>query len=186
MIQTPTQSLTLEEFLKLPETKPASEYIDGEILQKPMPSAQHSIIQGDLCGAIHTTLKPNGYALLELLCIFDGRAIVPDIAVFVRDRMPRNPNGRVADLFALAPDWIVEVFSPEQSITKLIRKFLHCFQHGTQMAWLVDPEEEIVLVFCPQQQPQFFDEAEQQLPVPEFAAAFQLTVGELFGFLDMN
>ncbi|MBC7971575.1 MAG: Uma2 family endonuclease, partial [Verrucomicrobia bacterium] len=28
---------TLEEFLKLPETKPASEYINGSIIQKPMP-----------------------------------------------------------------------------------------------------------------------------------------------------
>jgi hypothetical protein len=26
-------SLTLEEFLKLPETKPACEYIDGEVIQ---------------------------------------------------------------------------------------------------------------------------------------------------------
>lgn len=28
---------TLEEFLKLPETEPASEFIDGEIIQKPSP-----------------------------------------------------------------------------------------------------------------------------------------------------
>jgi len=31
------KTLTLEEFLKLPETKPASEYIGGQIIQKPMP-----------------------------------------------------------------------------------------------------------------------------------------------------
>ncbi len=33
MIQTPSKILTLEEFLKLPETTPASEDIDGKILQ---------------------------------------------------------------------------------------------------------------------------------------------------------
>lgn len=37
MVQTPTKTLTLEEFLQLPETKPASEYINGQIIQKPMP-----------------------------------------------------------------------------------------------------------------------------------------------------
>lgn len=37
MVQTPTIPLTLSEFLKLPETKPASEYIDNQIIQKPMP-----------------------------------------------------------------------------------------------------------------------------------------------------
>lgn len=37
MVQNPTKDLTLDEFLQLPETKPASEYIDGQILQKSMP-----------------------------------------------------------------------------------------------------------------------------------------------------
>lgn len=33
----PTTVLNVEEFLKLPETKPASEYFNGQISQKPMP-----------------------------------------------------------------------------------------------------------------------------------------------------
>ena len=52
------------------------------------------------------------------------------------------------------------------------------------MGWLVDPEEETVFAYRSQQQPEVFDEAERQLPVPEFAAEFQLTVGELFAFLE--
>ena len=32
MVKTPSIMMTLEEFLKLPETKPASEYIDGKII----------------------------------------------------------------------------------------------------------------------------------------------------------
>lgn len=41
----PTNVLSLEEFLALPETKPASEYIDGQIYQKPMPQGKHSKLQ---------------------------------------------------------------------------------------------------------------------------------------------
>jgi Uma2 family endonuclease len=41
MVQTPSRTLTLAEFLQLPETKPASEYIDGQIIQKPMPQGKH-------------------------------------------------------------------------------------------------------------------------------------------------
>lgn len=44
MVQTPTQPLTLEEFLKLPETEPAGEYIDGQVIEKPMPQGKHSVI----------------------------------------------------------------------------------------------------------------------------------------------
>lgn len=42
MVQATENMLTLEAFLKLPETKPASQYIDGKIIQKPMPQAKHS------------------------------------------------------------------------------------------------------------------------------------------------
>jgi Uma2 family endonuclease len=39
--------ITLEEFLKLPETKPAREYFNGEIEQKPIPNGPHSLLQGE-------------------------------------------------------------------------------------------------------------------------------------------
>ncbi len=38
------RSPRLEEFLQLPETKPASEFIDGKIIQKPIPQGEHSQI----------------------------------------------------------------------------------------------------------------------------------------------
>lgn len=44
MVQALLKTLTLEEFLKQAETKPASEYIDGQIIQKPMPQGKHSRI----------------------------------------------------------------------------------------------------------------------------------------------
>ncbi|MGB3557732.1 MAG: Uma2 family endonuclease [Geitlerinemataceae cyanobacterium] len=44
MVQVSAQLLTLAKFLQLPETKPASEYIDGQISQKPMPQGKHSTL----------------------------------------------------------------------------------------------------------------------------------------------
>ncbi len=84
MVQTPIRSIDLETFLKLPETKPASEFIDGEIIQKPMPQGKHSTIQRDLVNAIDSTPKPGKIARAypELRCTFGGRSIVPDAAVF--------------------------------------------------------------------------------------------------------
>lgn len=57
MVQTPTKPLTLDEFLQQPDTKPASEFIDGQIIQKPMPKAEHSIIQSKLTVAIYLSLS---------------------------------------------------------------------------------------------------------------------------------
>lgn len=57
MVRTPSKPLTLAKFLKLPETKPASEYIDDQIIQKPMPQGKHSTIQGELVTAINAVVK---------------------------------------------------------------------------------------------------------------------------------
>jgi Uma2 family endonuclease len=40
--------LTLEELLKLPEEKPALEYVDGVITQKVVPSGPHGKLQAEL------------------------------------------------------------------------------------------------------------------------------------------
>lgn len=45
MVQTPSPTLTLAEFLQQPEAQPAREYIDGKIVQKPMPKTRHSRLQ---------------------------------------------------------------------------------------------------------------------------------------------
>jgi len=80
-----TERLTLEEFLKLPETKPASEYIEGEIIQKPLPKTKHSLLQLITWNEINqvTETPKIAYAFPELRCTFGGRSIVPDIAVLL-------------------------------------------------------------------------------------------------------
>lgn len=185
MVQTPAKSITLEEFLKLPETKPASEFIDGQIIQKPMPQGRHSVIQGDLTPAINTVLKRErlGRAFLELRCTFGGRSIVPDIAVFTWDRIPRDEDGKIANIFQIAPDWTIEILSPDQSPTKVIKNILRCIDHHTQMGWLIDPEGQGVIVHFSDRTVQLFDVPEDVLPVPSFANKVQLTVEELFGWL---
>ncbi|NJO47123.1 MAG: hypothetical protein HC835_16695 [Oscillatoriales cyanobacterium RM2_1_1] len=81
MVQSPSQPITLEEFLERPETKPASEYIDGQILQKPVPQRKHSIIQTEFSTAVNVILKPRQVArgFAELRCTFGGRSIIPDV-----------------------------------------------------------------------------------------------------------
>ncbi|MEH1930029.1 Uma2 family endonuclease [Nostoc sp.] len=186
MVQTSAKPLTLSEFLVLPETEPASEYIDGRIIQKPMPQGEHSAIQTELAPAINLVVKPKqiARAFCELRCSFgDNRSIVPDISVFTWDRIPRQENGRVANIFSIAPDWTIEILSCDQSQTKVTKNILHCLKYGTQMGWLIDPKEQSVFVYLPDQPTTFYEELETQLPVPEFAKDFSLTVEGLFSWL---
>lgn len=185
MIKTPAKSLNLDEFLKLPETEPASEYIDGSIIQKPMPQGEHSAIQTELASAINLVVKTKqiARAFSELRCTFGGRSTVPDISVFLWERIPRQANGGVANIFSIAPDWTIEILSPDQSQTKVTKNILHCLQHGTQMGWLIDPDDKSVFVYLPDRPTTFYDRPETYLPVPEFAKDFRLTVEDLFNWL---
>ncbi|MBE9143598.1 Uma2 family endonuclease [Planktothrix mougeotii LEGE 06226] len=63
MVQIFNKTLSLEEFLNLPETKPANEYIKGQIIQKPMPQGKHSTIQGELVTVINAIAKTLGCSL---------------------------------------------------------------------------------------------------------------------------
>ena len=67
--------ITLEEFLQLPETKPYSEYINGQIEQKPMPQGEHSTLQARLVAFINGIIIPQklGHAFTELRCTLAGR-----------------------------------------------------------------------------------------------------------------
>jgi Uma2 family endonuclease len=185
MVQSPPQPITLEEFLKLLETEPASEYIDGQIIQKPMPQGKHSTIQTEFSTTINLALKPQqvARAFSELRCTFGGRSTVHDVCVFSWERIPRDQNGEVANTFSIAPDWTIEILSPDQSQTKVTKNILHCLNHGTQMGWLIDPDEQTVFVFLPRQQPEVYDQAGQTLPVPNFANELNLSVGTVFGWL---
>jgi len=144
--------LTLEQFLQMPETEPASEYIDNEITQKNMPKGRHSRLQGKLCQEINlvTEEKKIAYAFSELRCTFDNRSIVPDIAVFKWQNIPFLENGEIPDQFNLAPDWIIEILSPDQNANKVIGKILHSLQHGAQLGWFLDPSDRSILTFMPE------------------------------------
>lgn len=185
MVQAPSKMLTLAEFLQLPETKRASEYIDGQIIQKPMPQGKHSVIQGELVAAINGVFKPKhiARAFPELRCTFGGRSIVPDIVVFIWSRIPRDENGEVANTFLVAPDWTIKILSPDQRQTKVTKNILHCLKYGTQIGWLIDPDEQTLFVYRSKQETEVFDEPDAVLSMPSFASELHLTIKDLFAWL---
>lgn len=180
---TATQPLTLEDFLQLPETKPASEFINGKIIQKPMPQGEHSRLQGKLCEAINQVTEASkiAYAFPELRCTFGGKSIVPDVAVFRWSRILRTSSGRIENRFTIPPDWAIEILSPEQSQTRVLINLLHCVQHGTELGWLIDPDEATALVVWPDQRVEVF-QGESALPVIA-DVDLSLTANQVFDWL---
>lgn len=186
MVTTASKSITLEEFLAMPETKPASEYINGQIYQKPMPQGEHSTLQGRLVQAINQVGIPQklAHAFPELRCTFSGNAIVPDITVFEWQRIPRQANSRIANKFEIPPDWVIEILSPEQSPSRVIRKITFCLNQGTKLGWFIDPEDESVIVFEPDSTPDVKSGADI-LPVLNVLGDWQLSAADMFDWLQL-
>lgn len=142
-MQSPTTVTPLELFLRQPniETSPAWEFINGQAQQKPMPTLFHSRLQRNLVNAINactTTYE----AIQELRCIVPPLSPVPDIVVVATERLP-EADGPLQG----APDWMIEIRSPDQSTLDLQSKILHCLGNGTQLAWLIDLQRQQVWVW---------------------------------------
>lgn len=185
MVQAPAK-ITLEEFLKLPETKPYSEYINGQVIQKPMPQGKHSKLQGELITAINAVaeLQKTAIAFPELRCTFGERSIVLDVTMFAWERIPVDENGDIANVFTTAPDWTIEILSPDQNQTKVTGNILHCLDFGSKLGWLIDPEEKSVLVYPANQQTKILTQHDV-LPVPDLVTDLRLTVADLFNWLKL-
>jgi Uma2 family endonuclease len=185
-IQSPSK-ISLEEFLLLPETKPASEYVDGQISQKAMPQGKHSTLQTRFGNRINQVGEPQklAFAFPELRCTFGGRSLVPDIAVFEWSRIPLNAKGEIENRFEIVPDWTIEILSPDQNPTRVINNILFCLNHNAKLGWLIDPAEKLVLVFKPQQQPEA-KENQDILPVLDVLSDLQLSADDLFGLLSFD
>ena len=146
-----TSTRPLTEFLAQPniEASPAWESIDGTARQKIMPTLYHSRLQRNLVNWINQNtdsrserLRQRYEAIQELRCIIPPISPVSDIVVIEIERLPQTDGP-----FEGAPDWVVEIRSPDQSILDLQTKILHCLTNGTQLAWLIDIQREQIWVW---------------------------------------
>lgn len=155
-----TLTLTpLAEFLTYPELEasPAWELLHGVAGQKPMPTLFHSRLQTNLVNFINRHRHP-WEAVAELRCLVPPDSPVPDIVVARSDRL--SEDGPLEG----APDWLIEIRSPQQSMLRLQGKILHCLAQGTALAWLIDGDRQQVWVWQGEELPNIYS-GEGMLPV---------------------
>jgi Uma2 family endonuclease len=129
----------------LPE-RYVGEIIAGTLYAQARPASPHAQAAAALFGALQVAFgrrfdddggRPGGWCLLfEPELHFGADVLVPDIAGWRRERMPRMP--RVA-YFDLAPDWVCEVCSPSTEQLDRGPKLQIYHQVGVSHVWLVEP-----------------------------------------------
>jgi Uma2 family endonuclease len=133
-----------------PQTKPASEWIAGRVVQKVSPTARHANAQGRLIAAFVAWADATGIGRVgtewEFRIAPPGevvRSLVPDVAFLSYEKLGFDEDD-AAEMPAVAPNVAVEVLSPHDrrlNVAEKIRVYLAC---GTSLVAVADPERQSV------------------------------------------
>lgn len=133
---------TIADLEALPRTW-RGEIIDGTLYAFPRPRFEHANIESFLSADLKNPFQrgrggPGGWVLLDEpeLHLGGDDVLVPDLAGWRRERMPRLPE---AAFIALAPDWVCEVLSPSTEAIDRTDKLPIYAREEVRHAWLVDP-----------------------------------------------
>lgn len=132
-----------ERLIALPENL-VGEIIDGELYTQPRPAGPHasasSVLGMDIGSAYHRGRGgPGGWWIIfepELHFVRDTEVLVPDLAGWRRERMPKLPEDQ---RFEVVPDWVCEVLSPSTQQKDRVVKMKVYARYGVAFLWLVDP-----------------------------------------------
>jgi Uma2 family endonuclease len=141
MSETAPRLATYEDLLEVPPNLVA-EILNGRLVTHPRPSPRHlrasSRLGSELDGPFDRGRGgPGGWWILDEPELHLGtQVLVPDIAGWRRERLPRLPE---TAWFELAPDWICEVLSPGTARFDRVEKLPAYAEAGVAHAWLIDP-----------------------------------------------
>jgi Uma2 family endonuclease len=141
---------TYEDLLAVPKHLVA-EILHGTLITHPRPASLHarasSRLGMDLGGPFDRAKGgPGGWILLdEPELHLHGDVVVPDLAGWLRTRMPELPD---TSAFELAPDWVCEVLSPSTAAVDRAEKMPIYARERVPHAWLVDPVAKTLEAFA--------------------------------------
>ena len=128
-----------------------AEIIGGRLVTHPRPRPRHASVTSGLGmklgGPFHygDDGGPGGWWILDEPEIHLGNDIVvPDLAGWRRERMPRLPD---TAWFDVAPDWVCEVISPSTARIDRLEKRDIYGQSGVTHLWHIDPEAKTLEAF---------------------------------------
>ncbi|MBI2766462.1 MAG: Uma2 family endonuclease [Chloroflexi bacterium] len=147
---TPTLHVSEEAFLATyADLKPAYEYVNGEVTQKPMPKKPHYDLAEELVFRLGAYRRERGREgssgpepTVNLSRDKDRRYRAPDVAYWAPGRPVAAPDG-----IFLPPTLAIEIQSPGQTLAFLRAKCREYRDRGTDVVWLVLPSRGAVEVF---------------------------------------
>lgn len=133
--------------ITVPETKPASECVNGRVLQKVTPQERHARAQSAMAAALRAWSHDTGSGRAGTEWEFRvtpphgaTRPLVPDVAFLSYDRLAYEQDA-AAQIPHMAPDVAVEIVSPRDRLLDIAEKIRVYLAAGSTLVLLLDPDE---------------------------------------------
>ena len=145
---TTTGLMTVEEYWRLPETGPFYyELRHGELVKVSRPKWLHLMIQWRLRDLLKPVLCGQGRVETEVpfRAVPEYELRVADVAFISANRLPKSGE----DSLSGAPDIVIEVLSPSNTVSEINEKTRLCLEHGSVEFWVVDPQLREIRISTP-------------------------------------
>jgi Uma2 family endonuclease len=144
-----TGLMTVDEFRQLPETGPFYyELHHGELVKVTRPRLKHILIQKRLLSLFEPLIGAGYWCSLEVpfRALPEYELRTADFAVV---GMARLQQADPEDDLRGAPDLVLEVLSPSNTMIEILEKERLCLENGCAEFWVVDPKLRQVKVSKP-------------------------------------
>jgi Uma2 family endonuclease len=175
-----THLMTSEELIKLPRGQFRYELVKGELLTMSPSGYEHCRVIMKLATPLSTYAIAN--RLGEVIAAELGfklesdpdTVLAPDISFIKEGRLDGKPQGYPK----VVPDLVVEVISPSERKSKVIRKTELWLAFGVKSVWLIKPQTRTIEIFSANRPRRVLSESD--VLVDDVVPGFEIPVSVIF------
>ncbi|MDX2181455.1 MAG: Uma2 family endonuclease [Bryobacteraceae bacterium] len=134
---------------------------EGEVTLLPMPYTKTNLQNTEIVfqlklwnkqGRGGVVLGPDGDIILP-----NGARRAPDAAWMSKERVAALPQWQRDTFYRIAPEFVIELRSETDRLKAVRAKMTEYMETGSQLGWLIDPEEKTVWIYRPDREPERLD-----------------------------
>jgi Uma2 family endonuclease len=176
--------MTADELLRLPNDGMRRELVAGELHEMPPAGGDHGYVGGNALGELKMFLRDHPEIGGGLFAAETGFRLTrdpdtvraPDVA-YVREEW--LPQARVRGFPELAPDFVVEVVSPNDTASEIQEKVDEWLRAGVRLVWVLYPSTHSTMVYRADGTVELLH-AEDTITAEPVVPGFACRLGDLF------
>lgn len=182
-MSTSTKLMTADELFVMPHKGFRYELVRGELRKVSPAGSEHGAIIVKLTVRLGYHVETNNLGVCFgaetgfKLAADPDTVRAPDVAFVRRERIPES--GIPKKFWPGAPDLVVEVLSPDDTLKEVEEKAEHWLAAGTSAVWVVNPKRRSVSVYRPTTEVTRLSESDE-LEGQDVVPGFRCQVAEIF------